>query len=155
MRVIGKASLSFFVRVLTDILIIGNVGALIFLPKVLRFLYDLWLTSAYFAEDYTFMLYFMYVCGVLTLGVLILGHLILHTIEKGEPFSPRSTFYFRYVAIAFILLSAAFFVKLFLYGTVLTFFCAVLFLIFSLLSVIMSEVFRQASIIWEEHQLTI
>ncbi len=155
MRVIGKASLSSFVRILTDVLIAGNAATLIFLPWILRYLYDLWLTSAYFVEDYTFMLYFLYFCGLITLAVLIFGHMILRTIEKGEPFHPGNTLRFRYVGISFLLLSAAFFVKLCFYGTLLTFFCAILFLLFSVLSVIMSEVFRQASIIWEEHQLTI
>jgi len=155
MRVMGKVSLSFFVRVLTDMLVVGNAAVLLFLPWVLRYLYDLWLTSAYFREDYTFMLIFLYICGAMTLGVLVFGHLILRTIEKGLPFDAKNTRYFRYVGIFFVLLSAAFFIKLFFYGTILTFFCAVLFLIFALLCVIMSEVFRQASIIWEEHQLTI
>lgn len=155
MRVIGKASLSFCVRILTDVLIVGNIGTLIFLPWVLRFLYDLWLTKAYFQEDYTFMTWFLYVCGMLTLAVLVFGHLILRTIEKGLPFDFKNPLYFRYVGISFLLLSAAFFIKLFFYGTILTFFCAGFFLIFALLAVIMSEVFRQASLIWEEHQLTI
>lgn len=155
MRVIGKASLSFCVRILTDVLIVGNIGTLLFLPWVLRFLYDLWLTKAYFQEDYTFMIWFLYICGVLTLTVLCLGHMILRTIEKGLPFDFKNPRYFRFVGISFLLLSAAFFIKIFFYGTILTFFCAGVFLIFALLAVIMSEVFRQASIIWEEHQLTI
>jgi len=155
MRVTGKASLSFGVRILTDVLIVGNIGTLLFLPWVLRFLYDLWLTKLYFSEDYTFMIWFLYICGILTLAVLVFGHLILRTIEKGLPFDFKNPLYFRYVGIFFLLLSAAFFIKLFFYGTILTFFCAGVFLIFALLAFIMSEVFRQASLIWEEHQLTI
>jgi len=155
MRVMGKVSLSFFVRILTDILVAGNIVTLIFLPWVLRYLYDLWLTIPYFSEDYQFMLIFLYICGTMTLGVLVFGHLILRTLEKGLPFDAKNTRYFRITCIFFLLLSASFFIKLFFYGTILTFFCAVLFLIFALLCVIMSEVFRQASIIWEEHQLTI
>lgn len=155
MRVMGKRSLSFFVRILTDVLVIGNVGTLLFLPWVLRFLYDLWLTSDYFREDFRFMMIFLYASGFLTLGVLVFGHLILRTIEKGTPFDPRNAGYFRYVGVFFLLLAASFFVKLYFYGTILTFFCAGVFVIFALLAMIMSEVFRQASIIWEEHQLTI
>lgn len=155
MRVIGKASLSFFVRVFTDVMVAGNILTLVFLPWVLRYLYDLWLTRAYFQEDFRFMLVFLYICGIMTLCVLVLGHFILRSIEKGLPFDSRNTLYFRYVGIAFLLLSAAFFAKLFFYGTILTVFCAGLFLIFALLSMIMSEIFRQASLIWEEHELTI
>lgn len=155
MKVTGKASLSFGVRILTDVLVAGNIGTLLFLPLVLRFLYDLWLTKPYFPEDYTFMIWFLYICGMLTLAVLVFGHLILRTIEKGQPFDFKNPVYFRYVGISFLLLSAAFFIKLFFYGTILTVFCAGVFLIFALLAVIMSEVFRQASLIWEEHQLTI
>jgi len=155
MQVMGKKSLSFCVRILTDVLVIANIGTLLFLPWVLRFLYDLWLTSDYFREDFRFMMFFLYVSGLLTLGVLVFGHLILRTIEKGTPFDPRNAGYFRYVGVFFLLLSASFFIKLFFYGTILTFFCAGIFVIFALLAMIMSEVFRQASLIWEEHQLTI
>lgn len=155
MRVMGKINLSFFVRILTDVLVAANVGILIFLPWVLRFLYDLWLTSDYFREDFRFMMFFLYASGLLTLGVLVFGHLILRTIEKGTPFDPRNAGHFRYVGVFFLLLSASFFIKLFFYGTILTFFCAGVFLIFALLAMIMSEVFRQASLIWEDHQLTI
>lgn len=155
MRVMGKINLSFFVRIFTDVLVAANVVTLLFLPWVLRFLYDLWLTSDYFREDFRFMMIFLYAGGLLTLGVLVFGHLILRTIEKGTPFDPRNAGYFRYVGVFFLLLSASFFIKLFFYGTILTFFCAGVFLIFALLAMIMSEVFRQASLIWEDHQLTI
>ena len=155
MRVSGKKNLSFCVRILTDVLVVVNIGTLLFLPWVLRFLYNLWLTSDYFREDFRFMMIFLYASGLLTLGVLVFGHLILRTIEKGTPFDKRNAGYFRYVGVFFLLLSASFFIKLFFYGTILTFFCAGVFVIFALLAMIMSEVFHQASLIWEEHQLTI
>lgn len=155
MRIIGKVSLSFCVRLLTDALLAANVGTLIFLPSVLSYMYDLLAESYLNMEDVSFLLPFLYVCGTLTLAVLVLGHLILRTLEKGQPFDKKNPVYFRLLAIVSLMLSAAFFIKVALYGTILTIFCADLFLIFALLSLIMSEIFRQASVIWEEHQLTI
>ena len=58
-------------------------------------------------------------------------------------------------SLDFLLLAVLFVVKDALYGTILTIVCAAMFLAFAVLALILSEVFRQASIVWEEHQLTI
>lgn len=155
MRIMGKISLSFCVRLLTDAMIIANIGTLLFLPGILRNLYDLLSSSYLILEDYTFLTYFLYVCGILTLGILILGHLILRSLEKGLPFDSRNAKYFKLLSLDIALLAAAFFVKIFVYNTILTIFCANIFLIIALLALILSEVFRQASLVWEEHQLVI
>jgi len=155
MQIIGKKSLTFFVRVFTDIMIVLNIAALIFLPMLLHFLYDYLYTGYLFTEDFGFMLVFLYIAGVLTLFLLIIGHLFLRTLENGIPFDPKNTKYFRLLSLDFLLLAALFIVKVALFGTILTIVCAAMFLIFAVLSLILSEVFRQASIVWEEHQLTI
>lgn len=155
MKIMGKVSLSFFVRVITDIMITVNLATLILLPWALRFLLSALKDEYMVIEDFTFLLYFLYVCGALTGVLLVLGHCIMRTLEKGLPFDPKNARYFLRIGIVFMLLSAAFWVKIFIYNTFLTLFCAGIFAIFALLAVILSEIFRQASLIWEEHQLTI
>jgi hypothetical protein len=155
MQVMGKTSLSFCVRILTDAIIAANIGALLFLPPILKYTYSLLSTSYLIMEDYTFLLVFLYICGVLTLGILVLGHFILRNIEKEQPFSGKNAKYFKLLGINFLLLSAIFFVKIFMYNTILTIFCALFFMITALLSWILSGVFKQASLVWEEHQLVI
>src|ERR1035437_4250461 len=119
MQVMGKASLSFYVRILTDAIIAANIGALIFLPPILKYTYSLLSTSYLILENYTFLLVFLYICGVLTLGILVLGHFILRNIEKEQPFSGKNAMYFKLLGINFLLLSAIFFVKIFMYNTIL------------------------------------
>ena len=155
MQIIGKKSLTFFVRIFTDIMIVLNIAALSFLHPILRFLYDYVYTGYLFTEDFGFMLVFLYIAGTLTLFLLIIGHLFLRTLEKGIPFVTKNTKYFRLLSLDFLLLSALFIVKDVFFGTILTIVCAAMFLIFAVLALILSEVFRQASIVWEEHQLTI
>lgn len=155
MRIVGKESLPFGVRLLADLLIAANILCLIFLPPILKYLFQALSESYLVTEDYFFMLVFLYVCGTLSLGILVPGHLFLRNLEKRQPFDRKNPRYFRWLALAFLLMSAAFFVKMFLYNTLLTVFCAFLFLIFALLALILAEVFRQAGLIWEEHELTI
>ncbi len=156
MKMMGKVSLSFFVRIFTDIMIAANLVMLIILPWALSHLLDGILQGTFKGtEDHTFLLWFFYVCGTLTCILLLLGHCLMRTLEKGLPFDPENARYLRSVGVVFLLLSAAFWVKVVVYITPLTLFCAGMFAIFALLALILSEVFRQASIIWEEHQLTI
>lgn len=155
MKILGKISLSFAVRILNDMILIANVLVLIFLPYVLTTLFDLLKTTYLFEESYSFLLGFLYVTGVFTLMVLLAGHQIMRSLEKNLPFDPKNPRRFMVLALAFFLLSAAFFGKMLFYGTILTIFCAYLFLLLTLLSLILAEVFRQACKIWEEHQLTI
>lgn len=155
MQIIGKKSLTFFVRIFTDIMILLNIVTLIFLPPILRLCYDYLLMEYVFTEDFGFMLVFLYIAGSFTLFLLVIGHLFLRTLEKGIPFDPINTKYFRLLSLDFLLLAALFVIKNALYGTILTIVCAGMFLILAVLALILSEVFRQASIVWEEHQLTI
>lgn len=155
MRIMGKWSLSLCVRILTDIMIAANIGTLLFLPLVLRYMYGLLSARYQIMEDFTFLMWFLYVCGLLTLSILVLGHFFLRNLEKGLPFDGKNSKYFTLLGISFSLLAAAFFAKTIAYNTILTIFCAILFLVFALLSLILSGVFRQASLVWEEHQLVI
>lgn len=155
MQIMGKMSLSFCVRLFTDVMIAANIATLLFLPNVLRYLYDLLSASYLILEDRTFLLYFLYICGILALGILMLGHFILRNLEKGLPFDGKNTKYFKLLTLDLTLMSAVFFVKTIMYNTILTIFCANVFLIGALLALILSEVFRQASLVWEEHQLVI
>lgn len=155
MKILGKVSLSFAVRLLNDVLLVANILTLIFLPWVLQYIYDLMKTTYLFEESYNFLLGFLYVAGVFTLLVLFVGHQIMRSLEKNLPFDPKNPRRFIFLALAFFLLSAAFFGKMLFYGTILTIFCAYLFLLLTLLSLILAEIFRQACKIWEEHQLTI
>jgi len=155
MKIMGKVSLSFFVRVMTDVMIAVNLATLILLPWGLEFIISAVKEEYTVVENITFLRGFLYVSGILTLGLLVLGHLIMRSIEKGLPFDPKNARYFRMIGIVFVLLSATFWVKIFIYNTFLTLFCAGIFAVFALIALILSEIFRQASLIWEEHQLTI
>lgn len=154
--------LALVLRIIADLLIASGFLSLFFIPPVLRIFYDILYDSGLRTEDirtpfepYDFAVAFLYVCAVLFLGILIEGHFILRTLEKGNPFDVRNSRRFIIVGLFSLLLCVAFVVKILMYNTLLTMLAAALFLMIALVAFILSEVFKQASEIWNEHQLTV
>jgi len=155
MKIIGQVSLAFAVRLFNDFLLIMNVLVLLTMPFFLPAFYATFNSILLMSETYEFLLLFLYIAGTFTIPVLLSGHGILRSLEKSLPFDPKNPRRFVVLAISFLFLSVIFFVKLFTFATIMTFLGGFLFLLLTLLSLILAEVFRQACKIWEEHQLTI
>lgn len=169
--------LSRFLLILINITLILNLLALIFLPFLLRLIYDnpdlfhqlegRALTAAadgtraesYPADlpphSYPFYLVFLYASGLSTAMILFAGRRILGRVIQGEPFHSGQPASFRCMAAALLILFLAFFSKIFLYNTLLTLFCTVLFLIFTLVALIFADLFHQAWQAKTENDLTI
>lgn len=153
-RMVNKG-LSLTLRLITDFLLLVNLAAWIGLPWIAREMVD-FLTLAYgWSEPYGFVLMFFYYCGVWTMGILLQGHFILRTLEKNQPFDSNNSGRLFRVGIFCILIAAAFLIKIFLYNTLLTTAGAVIFILVGLISFILADIFRKASRIWEEQQLTV
>jgi hypothetical protein len=177
MLIVGKRSLSNFLRILTDLILVLNILTLLLLPVVLTAIYenpelivqldrsadktgpDIRLRSEYPADlpsaSYPFYLVFLYASGIGTACILLQGHQILRRLERSEPFSHQQARSFRFMSFAFFLLTITFAVKIVFYNTLLTMFCCLLFLIFSLVCLIMADIFRQAYLVKSENELTI
>jgi hypothetical protein len=177
MMVTRKYFLSALLRILIDLLLLFNILALIALPWLLTAVYhnpdllsqldrrtgpagpDITIRDEYLvdlpATSYPFYLVFLYVAGAATAGILVEGHLILGRIEKGQLFSAAQTRSFRIMAGAFGFLAVDFAVKIFIYNTLLTMFCCVLFILLVLVALILAEIFRQAYLVQTDNELTI
>ncbi len=153
--IMSRGSLAFAVRLLNDLLLVLNTIVLLTLPWLLAITYDSLSQIYYMVESYRFWLLFLYPCGLFTLLILILGHRILRNLEGRKPFARRNFRDLKRLGFVFLLLCLAFVVKIFFYSSILTIFCAGIFLVLTLLAWLLSETFRQACEIWEEHQLTI
>lgn len=71
MKSMGTISYSQILRIITDICIIVNAVSLIGLFWIARLLVD-YLTDVFgWSEPYWFILAFFYVCGAMTLGILL------------------------------------------------------------------------------------
>ncbi len=176
MLIIGKHSLASFLRVFVDVLLVVNILVLIFLPRLLTFLYenpvlitqlDLYsrtdiapgaavgYPSDLPANSYPFYLAFFYASGIGTAWLLLEGHLILRRLENGNPFAAAQSHSFFRVACACGILLVTFIAKVLTYNTLLTSFCTIIFLLLVLIALILSEVFRQAHQVKSENELTI
>lgn len=155
MESIGKRSLSFVLRIITDFCIIVNIGVLISLPWLTKYIVRILTQSFVEYEPYNFILVFLYICGVFSLGILLQGHLILRTLEKNQPFDAKNSKRFLRLGLMSLCIAFVFFIKIFMYNTLLTITGAGLFALASLIAFILSDVFLKAARIWEEHQLTV
>jgi len=155
MNSMGKTSLSFVLRVITDGCIVLNVISMIGLFWIARLMEESLTETFGWSEPYWFILIFFAICGFFTLGILIQGHQILRTLEKNQPFDALNAKRFFRIGIFCLLLATAFLAKIFMYNTPLTVAGAFIFYLAALISFILSDVFSKASKIWEEQQLTI
>lgn len=169
--------LSRVLRILIDVILVLNLLALILLPFLLRLIYDqpalfyqlepaapasvpdTRLSDEYPAdlppESYPFYLGFLYATGLCTAWILFEGHMVLGRVAKEDPFHAGQGRSFRHMAIALILLSLAFAVKVAVYITLLTIFCAVVFIIFGFVALLLADLFQQAWQVKSENELTI
>jgi hypothetical protein len=177
MFITGQSYLTTILRIITWGLLILNILVLLALPLILTQIYqnpelivqldrsyeqagpDLHLESEFPpdlpADSYPFYLVFLYASGLGTATVLFQGLRILKRIERGEPFCAPQAGSFRWLAIAFFWLALVFLVKIFAYNTLLTIFCCLLFFFFSLVCLILADVFRQAWLVKSENEMTI
>ena len=155
MESIGKCSFSFILRIITDGCIIVNAATLITLPWLAKYIVFILSRSFIEYEPYEFVLVFLYICGILSFGILIQGHRILRTLEQNRPFDPANSKRFFRVGILCFFIAVAFFGKIFMFNTLLTLVATGLFAVACLVSLILADVFAKAAKIWEEHQLTV
>jgi hypothetical protein len=142
-------------RIITDFCIIVNIGVLISLPWLTKYIVKIFAQTFVEYEPYNFILVFMYICGVFALGILLQGHLILRTLEKNQPFDVKNSKRFLRIGLLSLCIAFVFLVKIFMYITLLTITGAGLFALAALIAFILSDVFMKAARIWEEHELTV
>ena len=177
MLIIGKHSLASFLRILVDILLVANLAVLLLLPVLLNTLYenpelllqldrydatqgpDIPIRPEYPSDlpptSYPFYLGFLYVSGICTAWILLEGRLILRRLEKGLPFAAAQSGSFSRIAAACALLALIFTIKVAVYNTLLTMFCAAVFFLLTMIALVLAEVFRQAHQVKSENELTI
>lgn len=179
MPTIGIRRLSAGLRLLTDLLLLLNLIALVLLPFLLKAVFNNPALLAPFdgpgllsslnpaaagalgypadvpPGSYSFYLAFLYATGISIAWVLAEGHFILRRLEHSQPFAKGNAGSFRRMAGAFMLLTLAFAVKIARYNTLLTVFCALLFVVLSVICLIFADIFHQAWLVKTENELTI
>ncbi len=153
MDILGEKGLSSLVKRLLDLVFLGGLGILITLPYVLTwYMNALSLNSS---ENYNFLLGFLYITGVVCLGLVNEIRKIFKTLNRRNPFMLDNVKSLNRVGVACFIIAVAYLVKIFFYNSVLTAIITMVFIIAGLFSVVLAEVFRQAIEVKEENDLTI
>ncbi|MDP4159754.1 MAG: DUF2975 domain-containing protein [Bacillota bacterium] len=153
MVILDEKGLSGLVKRILDMVFLGGLGILITLPFVLKwYMNALYLTTS---ENYNFLLGFLYITGIVCLGLVNEIRKIFKTLNRRNPFMMDNVKSLNRVGWACFIIAAAYILKIFLYNSVLTAIITMVFIIAGLFSIVLAEVFRQAIEVKEENDLTI
>lgn len=153
MVILGEKGLSGLVKRILDLVFLGGLGILITLPYLLKwYMNTLYLTSS---ENYNFLLGFLYITGIVCLGLVNEIRKIFKTLNRRNPFMMDNVKSLNRIGGSCFIIAAAYILKVFFYNSVLTAIITMVFIIAGLFSVVLAEVFRQAIEVKQENDLTI
>ncbi|WP_088187064.1 DUF2975 domain-containing protein [Desulfosporosinus sp. FKA] len=153
MVILDKNGLSGFTKRILDFIFLGGLGIFITLPYALR-----WYMNAIYrtsTENYYFLLGFLYITGLVCLGLVNEMRKIFKTLNRRNPFMMDNVKSLNRVGGSCFIIAAAYLVKIFFYNSVLTAIITMVFIIAGLFAVVLAEVFRQAIAVKEENDLTV
>jgi hypothetical protein len=111
--------------------------------------------NAHPSGTYYFMTAFIILCGILIMDILFEACRILSKIIKNMPFCIQNAKSFKNAGLCAFLLTFAFVFKMFFSPSILTLVCVGVFILFGLFMVVLSQLFKIATQIKEENELTI
>lgn len=153
MVILGERGLSGLVKWILDFIFLGGLGIYITLPVALKwYMNTIYRTNT---ENYYFLLGFLYLTGIVCLGLVYEMRKIFKTLNRKNPFMLDNVKSLNRVGVACFIIAAAYIIKIFCYNSVLTAIIAMVFIIAGLFAVVLAEVFRQAVTVKEENDLTV
>lgn len=153
MVILGERGLSGIVKRILDFIFLGGLGIYIALPVALKwYMNTIYRTNT---ENYYFLLGFLYLTGIVCLGLVYEIRKIFKTLNRKNPFMMDNVKSLNRVGWACFIIAAAYIIKIFCYNSVLTAIIAMVFIIAGLFAVVLAEVFRQAIAVKEENDLTV
>ncbi|MGC7871352.1 DUF2975 domain-containing protein [Desulfosporosinus sp. SYSU MS00001] len=153
MVILDKNGLSGFTKRILDFIFLGGLGIFVTLPYALRWYMNvIYRTST---ENYYFLLGFLYITGLVCLGLVNEMRKIFKTLNRRNPFMMDNVKSLNRVGGSCFIIAAAYLIKIFFYNSVLTAIITMVFIIAGLFAVVLAEVFRQAIAVKEENDLTV
>ncbi len=153
MVILGEKGLSGLVKRILDLVFLGGLGIFVTLPYALK-----WYMNAIYrtsSENYYFLLGFLYITGIVCLGLVQELRKIFKTLNRRNPFMLDNVKSLNRIGGSCFIIAAAYIVKIFFYNSVLTAIITMVFIIAGLFAVVLAEVFRQAVEVKAENDLTI
>lgn len=153
MVILGEKGLSGFVKRILDLIFLGGLGIFVTLPYGLQwYMTTIYRTST---ENYHFLLGFLYITGIVCLGLVNEIRKIFKTLNRRNPFMMDNVKSLNRIGVFSFVIAVAYIIKIFCYNSVLTAIIAMVFIIAGLFSLVLAEVFRQATVVKEENDLTV
>lgn len=152
-EILDKKGLSGIVKLIIDIVFIVGISIYLSLPFTLKWYFGL--ISRFGSENYYFLLGFLYLNGAFYISMVYEMKKIFKTLNRRNPFLRENVKSFKLIALLAFASATTYFIKIFLYNSILTIIVAATFLMIGLFSLIMSEVFNQAVYVKEENDMTI
>jgi len=153
MVILDHKGFSGIVKHILDLIFLGGIGIFLSLPFALRWYLGLMYTRT--SENYSFLLGFLFVTGILALVVVNEIRKLLKNLNKRNPFIIGNVQSLNRIAVACLLIAACYIIKIIFYNSFLTIIVTMVFIITGFFSIILAEVFRQAVVVKEENDLTI
>lgn len=154
MVILGERGLSGLGKYALDLMMVVVVMVLITLPITLRMYFDAYVWKA--GENYYwFLLVFLWVSGLLYLGIVYELRKMFKSLNQREPFRRENVASLNKIAVLALWISAIYVIKIVFYISLLTVVIAMAALSVGLFALIIAEVFRQAVEVKEENDLTI
>lgn len=153
MLILGKNGLSGLVKYMLEMIFGGGTLILVSLPVTLRWCFDSYPWAS--RENYTFLLVFLFITGLLCLTIIRELRKMLITLNDREPFRRENVISLKRIAMLALIISFAYIIKVIFYPSFFTIVVTMVFLIMGLFALILSEIFKQAIEVKEENDLTV
>ena len=152
MKILGKNSISNYIRICLQLVFIGGTLILITLPFLLNYYLQLFNLPT---DIYPPTLTLLYVSGIPALIIIYQFIKLFESVKDANPFVTKNSNYLKTSSFCSLIIAIEYFISIFIFKSVFTIIIMMIFIIAWIGLYILSELFKQAINYKEENDLTI
>ncbi len=152
MKILGKNSISNYIRICLQLVFIGGTLILITLPFLLNYYLQLFNLPT---DIYPPTLTLLYVSGIPALIIIYQFIKLFESLKDANPFVTKNSNYLKTSSFCSLIIAIEYFISIFIFKSVFTIIIMMIFIIAWIGLYILSELFKQAINYKEENDLTI
>ncbi len=152
MKILGKNSISNYIRICLQLVFIGGTLILITLPFLLNYYLQLFNLPT---DIYPPTLTLLYVSGIPALIIIYQFIKLFESLKDANPFVTNNSNYLKTSSFCSLIIAIEYFISIFIFKSVFTIIIMMIFIIAWIGLYILSELFKQAINYKEENDLTI
>ena len=152
MKILGKNSISNYIRICLQLVFIGGTLILITLPVLLNYYLQLFNLPT---DIYPPTLTLLYVSGIPALIIIYQFIKLFESLKDANPFVTKNSNYLKTSSFCSLIIAIEYFISIFIFKSVFTIIIMMIFIIAWIGLYILSELFKQAINYKEENDLTI